>query len=143
MNIRKMVSSDLSNIRVLWGQTGINLSKSDSIPELERMLRHNQKFCFVLENENKEIIGTVLGGFDGRRGWVHHLAVSPKYQRSGFGRQLINTLVTAFEEEKVIKIKLEVVDTNKNVVDFYKSMGWNDRPELITMSLDLPRKSKN
>ena len=53
---------------------------------------------------------------------------------------LLNTLITAFEKDKILKIKLEVVESNKEVINFYLKQGWDLRPEITTMSMNLPRK---
>ena len=80
-----------------------------------------------------------MGGFDGRRGWVHHLAVKPSHRRKGLGKKLMADLVSAFKSKDIIRIKLEILETNGEIIQFYKEIGWNLRTELITMSLDLPR----
>ena len=139
MIIRLMTKEDFEQVRAVWSASGIELSASDTDIELARMLERNPHYCFVLEDE-KSIIGAVLGGFDGRRGWIHHLAVSPTFQQKGYGKMLLDNLITAFEKDKIIKLKLEVVETNKKVLNFYESLGWDLRPEITTMSLNLPRK---
>ena len=141
MKIRNMLFDDLSNVRKLWKEVGFLLSESDSIDELKRMLKHNQNLCLVMveEENNNEIIGAVLGGFDGRRGWVHHLAVKQSHRRKGLGKKLMINLVSAFKSMGVIKIKLEILESNEEIIQFYKGIGWKLRNELITMSLDLPR----
>lgn len=135
--LREMLETDLQKVRSLWIQVGFDLTKSDSIPELQRMQKHNPGLCFVMENDRKEIIGTVLGGFDGRRGWVHHLAIKKAYRNSGLGRRLMDKLVSSFEEKNVVKIKLEILQSNQGVLNFYKKLGWTLRDELTTMSLNL------
>ena len=137
IKIRAVDPLDLPKVRQLWIAVGFKLSKSDSIPELQRMLKHNNGLSFVLENHGTEIIGCVLGGFDGRRGWVHHLAIKEAYQNSSYGTKLMSKLVTVFEEKKVLKIKLEILQSNVSVIEFYKKLGWKLRSELSTMSLSL------
>ena len=139
VKIRLMAKSDFSAVRKVWQEAGIDLSSSDTEQELARMIERNPKFCFVGEESNS-IIAAVLGGFDGRRGWIHHLAVLPLYQKTGLGKMLLDTLITAFEKEKILKIKLEVVDSNKEVINFYLKQGWDLRHEITTMSMNLPRK---
>ena len=134
-----MTELDFDAVREIWAKSGIDLSASDEHNELLRMIQRNPQFCFILE-QDKSIIGAVLGGFDGRRGWIHHLAVLPSYQQKGYGKMLLDKVIEAFEKNKIIKIKLEVLETNKKVIDFYVKQGWDLRPEITTMSMDLPRK---
>ena len=138
-----MKVEDYDQVVEVWKKAGIELSLSDEKPEFERMLKQNPKLCLVLEQQNTHrIVGAVLGGFDGRRGWVHHLAVLPEHQGKGFGKKIMDELVKRFCDMNVVKLKLEVVETNRDVVDFYKHLGWDERPEIITMSLSL-RDSQN
>ncbi len=134
-----MSEADFNAVRSVWMASGIELSKSDEIQELHRMIQRNPNYCFVLEDSDL-LIGAVLGGFDGRRGWIHHLAILPDYQKKGFGKELLNKVIHAFEEDNIVKIKLEVLETNKNVIEFYLKQGWYLRPEITTMSMNLPRK---
>ena len=138
LNLRLMTKFDFNAVRLVWKESGIELSFSDSDNELHCMLERNPRYCFVLENGNN-IIGGVLGGFDGRRGWIHHLAIHPDYQQKGYGKMLLDKLISVFEEDKIVKLKLEILESNKEVINFYKHLGWDMRPELTTMSLNLPR----
>jgi len=135
--IRKMVSSDISTVRQIWSDVGFEVTQSDSISEVTRMLRHNPEFCLILELqylEETRIIGTVLGGFDGRRGWVHHLAILPEYRRNGYGKQLMTHLMHTFTKHGVVKFKLEITGDNPHLIKFYQKLGWDIRSDLTTMS---------
>jgi ribosomal protein S18 acetylase RimI-like enzyme len=139
INIREMTDTDLSKVQLLWKEVGFNLSFSDTIPELKKMLKHNPNLCLVLElsNGERKIIGAVLGGFDGRRGWIHHLAINPLYQNKGIGMKIMNELTQRFENMGIAKLKLEILVINEKVIEFYKKLGWDLRKDLTTMSLTL------
>ena len=140
MQIRLMIEEDLELVRQLWIECGFTLTESDTIAELKRMINHNPDLCFVLKKvEDDSIIGAVLGGFDGRRGWIHHLAIHPQYQKKGLGKKIMNKIIGTFEEKKVLKVKLEVLENNKAVIEFYTNLGWDIRPELTTMSFNLQK----
>ena len=134
-----MKEKDLALVRLLWEENGFFLTISDSIPELTRMIKQNPKLCFVMETEEEDLIGAVLGGYDGRRGWIHHLAVHPAHQKKGYGKLLLNEVIDSFERDKIVKIKLEVLESNNKVIEFYKMQGWDLRSEITTMSMNLPR----
>ncbi len=137
--IREMTINDYEDVIRLWHRAGLSLGLSDTKPEIKRMLDHNPELCLVMETttEKKRIIGAVLGGFDGRRGWVHHLAIDPDFQGRGLGRKMMDELINRFKKMKVVKVKLEVHESNVGVIEFYQSLGWDLRTELITMSLTL------
>ena len=140
-NIREMTDADLSRVQILWKEAGFSLAFSDTIPELKKMLQHNPNLCLVLElaNDEKKIIGAVLGGFDGRRGWIHHLAINPLYQNKGIGTKIMDELTRRFEDMGAVKLKLEILEVNNNVIEFYKKIGWDLRTDLKTMSLTLKK----
>ncbi len=136
IKIRELRISDYENAIKIWQKAGIHLSASDRKDEIDKMLKHNPNLCLALENNN-QMIGLVLGGFDGRRGWIHHLAVLPEFQGKGYGKLLMDELISRFKNMNIVKVKLEVVEDNRKVIEFYKHLGWDERPEIITMSLSL------
>ncbi|MCB0153428.1 MAG: GNAT family N-acetyltransferase, partial [Anaerolineae bacterium] len=81
MTIREMTPQDLAQVLVLWQQAeGVGLSEADSPDRLTRFLEHNPGLSFVAINGN-QLVGAVLGGHDGRRGYIHHLAVAANERR--------------------------------------------------------------
>jgi ribosomal protein S18 acetylase RimI-like enzyme len=137
--IRNMTKIDIPFVQQLWERSGIDLTLSDSKIEIKRMINYNKNLCLVgidTSNENK-IVSAVLGGFDGRRGWVHHLAVDPNYRRKKLGTLLMEELLLRFKKLNVVKVKLEILRSNLDVVDFYKQQNWDYRDDLVTMSYNL------
>ncbi|MHA1745583.1 MAG: GNAT family N-acetyltransferase [Promethearchaeota archaeon] len=140
--IRNMTPSDIPIVRQIWTAVGFDMTKSDEISEVTRMLKHNPEFCLILElplPSEKHIIGTVLGGFDGRRGWVHHLAILPEYGGKGYGKQLMTHLMQAFTQHGVVKFKLEIAGDKPRLIQFYQNMGWDLRSDLTTMSFTVKK----
>ncbi|HKZ39456.1 MAG TPA: GNAT family N-acetyltransferase [Candidatus Hodarchaeales archaeon] len=133
-----MKVADFGHVRELWKNSGISLSLSDQPEELAKMLERNPDLCLVCCETGGKIIGAVLGGFDGRRGWVHHLAVSSDFRHLGIGTMIMKELQGRFEHLcTAVKLKLEVVSSNMEVIAFYKQLGWDERPELVTMTKTL------
>jgi ribosomal protein S18 acetylase RimI-like enzyme len=117
----------------LWGRTGISIGSSDDKTEVQRMLDRNPGL-FLIGKVNDKLIAVVQGGYDGRRGYVHHLAVDPLYQKNGYGKKLMNELMERFRRNKVHKVHLFVEKHNKNAITFYKRLGWERRKYLTMMS---------
>jgi ribosomal protein S18 acetylase RimI-like enzyme len=93
MEIREFdLKLDYPSVRELWQQAGpgVQLSPSDEPPEIERKLERDPDLFLVLE-EQGDIIGTVIGGYDGRRGIVYHLAIQPERRGEGLGRTQVLT----------------------------------------------------
>lgn len=136
--IREMQNEDILTVQSLWISVGFEKCYSDQFDEVKRMITRNPELCLVLIKE-QNIIGAVMGGFDGRRGWIHHLAIHPEHQKQGMGNLLMTELTNRFDRMGVVKLKLEILESNSSVINFYKSIGWNLRSELTTMSLTLKR----
>lgn len=133
--IRECRRDDLPGLIDLWRRTGITLGLSETIPELVRLLDHNPTTCLVGEVDGR-LIGGVMGGFDGRRGIVHHLAVEPEFQGNGFGSALMREIDSRFRNMGVVKYSFWIEKWNTGVIEFYKHTGYELR-DLITMSKTL------
>jgi len=133
MKIEKFTMDLYEEIVKLWRKAGINVGSSDTKEEIEKMLMRNPNLFLIGKLDNR-IIGVVAGGFDGRRGYVHHLAVDPDYQRKGYGKMIMEELNERFRKIGVHKIHLFIEKYNKDVVNFYRSLGWDIRADLIMMS---------
>ena len=133
MKIEKFSMKLYEDVVQLWNKAGISVGSSDSKNEVERMLERNPNL-FLIGKIKDEIIAVVMGGFDGRRGYVHHLAVDPIYQKKGYGKKLIDDIISEFRKIGVHKIHLFIEKQNQDVVDFYGNLGWQMRNDLIMMS---------
>jgi ribosomal protein S18 acetylase RimI-like enzyme len=133
MEIREMTIKDYDKVYNLWEKTDIILKKSDEKQEIDRMIKRNPYTCLVGLIKD-EIVSAVMGGFDGRRGYVHHLAVKPKLQGQGLGREMMEELMSRFQDLKVIKVHLFVEENNKEVKDFYRNIDFEERTDLTDFS---------
>jgi ribosomal protein S18 acetylase RimI-like enzyme len=133
MNIREMSIKDYEKVYQLWNNADIILKTSDQRDQIYRMIKRNPYTCLVGEINN-EIVAAVMGGFDGRRGYVHHLAVKTELHKQGLGREMMDELMNRFEELKVIKVHLFVENKNEKVKKFYKKIGFKERTDLTDFS---------
>ncbi len=133
MEIRNFIPDDYEDVYDLWKKCNLHLGKSDSREEIEKFLKLNPNTSLVGIIDGK-IIGCVLGGFDGRRGLIHHLAVDNSFRKMGYGRQLINALEKIFTEMGVVKLSFWVTNDNLSVVNFYEHLGYKLRNDIVTMS---------
>ena len=90
---------------------------------IERKLRVQPELLLVGE-VGGEIAGAVMAGFDGVRGWIHHLAVAPECRRRGFGSQLVRAAEVGLRKLGCPKVNLQVRPANQGVVAFYRSLGY-------------------
>jgi ribosomal protein S18 acetylase RimI-like enzyme len=125
MEIREFdLKLDYPSVRELWQQAGpgVQLSPSDEPPEIERKLERDPDLFLVLE-EQGDIIGTVIGGYDGRRGIVYHLAIQPERQGEGLGRTLMTEIEDRLRSKGCYKYYLLVRKELDQVLTFYQSLG--------------------
>jgi len=132
MKIRVMTIKDYEKVYSLWLNTpGMGLNNlDDSKNGIAKYLLRNPNTCFVAE-ENQNIIGIILSGHDGRRGFVYHTAVSKNSQRQGIGTKLVNTAMKALKKEGVTKVALVVFDKNLDGNKFWEKQGFTIREDLI------------
>jgi ribosomal protein S18 acetylase RimI-like enzyme len=87
-------------------------------------------------DENQEVVGTIMGGFDGKKGYMYRLAVSSKFRNRGLGTDLINKAEESFKEQGVKNIRLTVMIYKLNLIDFYNHRGY----ESLTDEMEMEKK---
>lgn len=132
MTIRNMTPSDYDSVYALWlSCAGMGLNDLDDSPEgIARYLRRNPSTCFVAEKDTR-IVGVILSGHDGRRGFIHHTAVHPDCRGQGIGHQLVETALTALKAEGIHKVALVVFDRNQVGNGFWEKEGFTAREDLV------------
>jgi putative acetyltransferase len=134
INIHEMSIEDYPEIYSLWEMSdNIGLSKADSHHGIKSFLERNPGMSFTAWSEG-ELIGTVLCGHDGRRGYIHHLMVHPDHRRRGLGKSLVSRCMFALTRIGIQKVHLFVFEENQSGIKFWESLGWTKRVELTMMS---------
>ena len=137
IKIREMTILDYEPVMELWTKTnGIGLSEADSIENISRYLDRNFGLSLVAE-KGELIVGAVLCGHDGRRGYIHHLAVDEKYQMNGIGKSIMIECLNRLKKVRISKCHLFVFEDNVEGIKFWKALGWIKREELNLMSLNI------
>jgi ribosomal protein S18 acetylase RimI-like enzyme len=121
----------------LWRRSGLTISPSDRPREIERARRRDPDL-FVVAVEDDTIVGAVLGRFDGRRGWINHLAVSPTHRSAGLGSRLMAEVERRLSGKGCAKVNLHVLSENAAACAFYERIGYGRR-EMIFMDKWLRR----
>ncbi len=132
MEIRNMRLDDYDSVYALWlSCPGMGLNNIDDTREgIAKYLARNPDTCFVAV-EQGNIIGAILTGHDGRRGYISHTAVSPAYQRQGIGKQMVETALNALKAQGINKVNLVAFARNDKGNAFWEEMGFTQRPDLI------------
>jgi ribosomal protein S18 acetylase RimI-like enzyme len=132
MKIRKMKISDYNAVYALWRKTpGMGLNDVDDSREgIERYLKRNPHTCFVAVLDN-ELVGVILAGHDGRRGYIHHTCVDPELWNNQIGTKLVETALDALRTEGISKTALVVFERNERGNGFWERMGFVARSDLV------------
>jgi ribosomal protein S18 acetylase RimI-like enzyme len=135
VEIRAMVDDDLEAVTALWQNTpGLGMNESDSVSQLRLFLARNPRFSLVAE-DGRGIVGAVLCGHDGRRGFLYHLVVSHEYRQRGLGTQLVDRCLAGLAAEGVLKCNALVYVDNDGAQQFWRRGGWSHRSDLILMQV--------
>ena len=123
---------DYPVVRRLWSLTGpgIHLRRSDEVEEIQKKLQRDPDLFLLAEEEGK-VVGSVLGGFDGRRGLVYHLAVTEEHRNQGVGALLMAELEKRLRTKGCIRVYLLVTRDNEEAIAFYEKRGWEKMDLLI------------
>jgi len=137
VEIRVMHKSDYRGAVSLWRSLpGLGLSGADEESQIHKFLDQNPETCFVAV-KNGKVMGTVLGGNDGRRGYIYHLAIDMSYQRSGIGKTLVGRCLDSLRTAGLQKCHIFVISDNTEGKKFWEHSGWAQRNDILVMSMDL------
>jgi len=114
---------------------GVGLGRSDEPWALEIMLANNPDSCLIAWHGDT-IVGTILGGFDGRRGMIYHLAVLPSWRRRKLGKALLERCLEVLKQRGAAKVNLFVYRDNSGAISFYEELGWVRREDIQAYSWD-------
>lgn len=139
---REMTAADLPSVLALWKATdGVGLSEGDALDDLLKQLERNPACSFVATGACSEIVGAVLAGHDGRRGFLYHLAVAPSHRRRGYGRALVDRSLKALSAVGIQKCSLMLFSHNDTGGHFWKVLGWSYRGDLRVLQKSLTQDS--
>jgi N-acetylglutamate synthase len=122
------------DVLALWKRCeGVGLSDADAPQAIRAYLERNPGMSFVAKVDSN-IVGAILGGHDGRRGYIHHLAVDIVWRRHGIARRLVETCIYALKEAGIQKIHIFIFNNNVDGIAFWKSVGWTHRFDISVIS---------
>ncbi len=135
MLVRIMTIDDYPAVYALWQSTaGIGLrSLDDSAEGIIRFLRRNPNTSFVALAD-QSLVGAILCGHDGRRGYIYHTAVHPFHQNKGIGKSLVNAALEALQAEGIHKAALVSYNDNNLGIAFWQALGFEQRSDLVYLN---------
>jgi ribosomal protein S18 acetylase RimI-like enzyme len=123
--------ADYQQVIDLWSsiEKGVRVGRSDSPGEIEKKMDRDPDLFLVAESENK-IIGSVIGGYDGRRGLIYHLAVNAAFRGQGVGSRLMDEVESRLRAKGCLKCYLLIANDNLDVGAFYQAQGWQQMTDV-------------
>jgi N-acetylglutamate synthase len=137
LTTREFLLEDYDGALALWtAEEGIEVCEGDSREEIADYLKRNPGLSRVAEAEGK-IVGAVLCGHDGRRGWIYHLAVLPAYRGKGVGKMLIHDCLDGLKQVGLKRAIILVADDNPAGREFWLRNGWEQIDGAFPMSREI------
>ena len=139
--IKVMTINDYEALIEMWKNTpnmGLR-SLDDSKEGISRFLKRNPDTNFVAY-ENEKLIGAILSGHDGRRGYIYHTVVLPEYRRQGIASNLVDAAVEALRKEGITRVCFNVMETNEQGKNFWLRKGWERKDFLDFYSKSITEK---
>jgi len=129
---------DYPAVRLLWENagSGIHIRRSDDLDEIQKKLLRDPDLFLVAEAQGR-LIGTVIGGFDGRRGLIYHLAVEAAFRQQGVGSLLMEEVERRLKVKGCLKCYLMVAVDNDNAMRFYETRHWERMDTIYTYTKEL------
>lgn len=109
----------------LWKRCNLIVPQNDPAEDIRKKLEF-QPELFLVGLLDGRVVGSIMVGYDGHRGWINYLAVAPECQRRGYGRQLVYRAIGELKRMGCLKVNLQVRKSNTSVIDFYKRLGFRE-----------------
>ena len=125
MEIIEYRKKDAEAVIELWFKCQLVVPSNNPQKDIERKLNKDRDLFLVGVLEGK-IIASVMGGYEGHRGWINYMAVDPDQRRKGYGRRMMEEFERRIRAKGCPKINLQVRESNHAVIKFYQSLGYAD-----------------
>lgn len=129
MNIRPYRAEDAAQVIDLWRACGLIVPSNDAYADIQNKIRFQPELFLVGCGEDGRLLATVMAGYEGHRGWINYLAVSPPLRRRGLGRRMMAAAEACLRALGCPKINLQVRESNTEVIAFYRRIGF--RPDQV------------
>ena len=125
MLVRPYRTDDEESLVSLWQVCELTVPWNNPHKDIARKLQV-QPELFLVGILDSRLIATVMGGYDGHRGWINYLAVHPDFQGNGYGQEIMNSVETGLREMGCPKINLQIRTVNDKIASFYQKLGFTN-----------------
>ncbi|MGH8814542.1 MAG: GNAT family acetyltransferase [Advenella sp.] len=131
IQFRQFHPDDTEQVVALWQACGLTRPWNDPHKDIERKLQQEPELFIVAEHDG-QLLGSVMAGYDGHRGWIYYLSVLPQYQSQGLGKSLVQQAEQRLRSKGCPKIQLMIRHDNSGVQDFYRTLGY-EQAEVVVL----------
>jgi ribosomal protein S18 acetylase RimI-like enzyme len=115
----------LNDVVDLWKKCDLVVPQNDPVEDIQRKVEF-QPELFLIGLLDGKVISSIMVGYEGHRGWINYLAVTPEYQKRGYGGQLVQKGIDELRKIGCLKVNLQIRNANTTVISFYKHLGFKD-----------------
>lgn len=123
MEVLELIGDDVESVVALWANTGLSRPWNNPVEDFRRAIEGPTSAVLGIKKDG-ELIGTVMVGSDGHRGWVYYLSVSISHQRVGLGSELMRGAEEWLRQKGAVKVQLMVRSENESAMTFYERAGY-------------------
>jgi ribosomal protein S18 acetylase RimI-like enzyme len=124
ISIAPLQTPDIDAVVALWQAAGLAHPWNDGRRDIELALSHPTNRIFAAHDEAGRLVGAIMAGFDGHRGWIYSLAVDDSQRGQGTGRQLVECAEDWLAGLGAPVVRLLVLGSNEKVAGFYEACGY-------------------
>lgn len=146
LKVRRFAEGDRKAVIGLWEACGLVVPWNDPSKDIDRKLKVDRDIFLVglvsTDGMEEKVVASVMGGYEGHRGWINYLAVDPRFRGRGYARAMMKAVEEGIRAKGCPKINLQVRQTNAEVIAFYEHMGYVD-DHVISLGKKLVDDSEN
>jgi len=131
LTIRSAAAADEPRVVALWRASDLVASYNDPSQDFQFARAKGNSDVLVGLDAEQAIVGSVMVGHDGHRGWIYYVAADPRHRNQGIGRRMVEAAERWLKDKGVVKVMLLVRETNTQVVEFYQRLGFEAIPRVI------------
>jgi len=109
----------------LWKKCDLIVPQNDPVEDIQKKLEF-QPQLFLIALLDGQLIGSIMVGYEGHRGWLNYLAISPNYQKQGYGKKLVFKAIDELKKFDCLKVNVQIRKNNSSAIEFYKHLGFKD-----------------
>jgi ribosomal protein S18 acetylase RimI-like enzyme len=128
--IRSALPTETEAVLRLWAAADAEPSHTDDARSVRRLIEHDSSALLVAEDDG-EIVGSIIAGFDGWRGSIYRLVVAPAHRRSGVGQRLLRSAESRLTAKGAVRLQAIVVESSPMATGFWRSSGWEEQTQRI------------